>query len=317
MMPQDPGTRKHRTPDEDRSDSKRARTISTPPPSPPSSDAWDEERLFAACFAGNAQAQAFCRAVDVVGSGQTASSEDIGALESPDFVHLTSAAGLGWVGEQNATLLDDAALAAFNKRKNAARVAFHASLEERLESRLDALLLASRTRVGSRATAAEALPTSSAALLEGSTGGDYSAARAAITALAARHGLAAASLLQGLRAALLQQAAASTRVTWRLPRANLLNGGETFLVETVGLLHEVGLEQSEVGVAEALEGGAGQQGETQWSVRQRFWARSQLKSLAGLVRVNSDMAATGTVLLVNDVFEALPDPFLFGWCNVL
>lgn len=296
---------------------KRSRDPS-PPPSPPSAlPPPSESQLFDALFRGDTAARAFCKAIDVIGSGQPPSVEDATALaDASAYGALASAVGVerGGGAQASYVLSDQTSLAAFNTRKNAARAAFHAALEERLERHLDALIH------GTEAANPAVMAAPSAAGLLEHPAGDHAAAQVAIADVALRHGLVAAALLQGVRAALHRQAASGTRVVWCLPRANLINGGEVFASDVVRLLRTLGLEPIEAAaMSDALEGGAVQPDETHWSLRQRLWSRSRLRGLANCVRADAGIAPAGKVdASSEEPFEhRAEEPGLLTWCAVL
>jgi len=263
--------------------------------------------LFSRLFAGDAAAKEYCKTVDEVGGGKADESVESSILATRPAA--TAAAG---IENHNGlyTLVDEAKFSSYNKLKNDARVNFHAVNQAALEQRLQQALQTTDV------PAAEPL-------------GDVAAARTALGRMASVHGLVATALLQGVRAALVRQAAdgSASRTHWTLSTAHLINGGAAYVDDAVNLLRVCGYERLEAG-GDELE--AGDRDHMRWALRTRWWSRSQLRFLAGAVRVDSDVAPAGRLSSVSlsaatgsqasavaePSFELRADEWL-SWCAVL
>ena len=278
----------------------------------------DEASLFDALFSGDASAKEYCTALIEVGAQQSSNLAHSIILATRPTV--TAAAGI----EQRDgifTLADDAKLSAFNKRKNAARVDFHAANQAKLEARLeDALRGTQQAQQSASSTADTPLlevrivpprratsPAPGATPSGGTTaqGGSFETARTTLARMATTHGLVATALLQGLRAALLRQAAegSAVRVQWTLSKAHLINGGVAYVDDAVSLLRTCGYEV--VVRPDALEAGESRDNVC-WAMRSCWWSRSQLRGLGMAVRLDTDVAPAGRLSMITVTAGAAP-----------
>ena len=123
-------------------------------------------------------------------------------------------------------------------------------------------------------------------------------------------------LLMGVRTALSRQVQLGGTATWQLSRAHLMNGGEEFVADAVALLRSLGYEPA-LPPTDSVEAG-GTTEETAWTLRARWWSRSELRGLVGLVRIDGGAAPAGRLITTEaESLELLPDPPWFSWCAVL
>lgn len=279
----------------------------------------DEQQLFERLFQGRDDACDICTAIDVVGAGRVAPTAELAAVDATlKAASASLVASAGLAQHQGVfSLVDEDKLASFNGRKNAARVAFHAELQKKLEAKLDNLIQAKPVVVLQTATSPR--PARAAAA------GELGTARQALTHLSATHGITATAFLLGVQAVLSRQAVAGhhhsgtgcQRVSWHLKRANLINGGEAFVEDAVALLRILGFQL--VTPVAALESGERDEDETVWALLSHFWARSQLRSLSNSVRVERGMAPAGRLSVTSDQphIELLPETEWLSWCALL
>lgn len=211
--------------------------------------ATEEAKLFEALFSGDDSAKEYCKAVDEVGASVTTPPSVGSVLDSRPAI--TAAAGIA-AREGRYTIDDEAKLASYNTRKNAARVAWHMANQAKLEAQLDAALYGGTqdaTTAGTSGKPARAATSPMTRPTAGATSAvsapcDSGGARAAVTRMASEHGLVASALLQGLRAALLRQASEGSfgHVQWTLSKAHLINGGAAYVDDSVGLLRACGFD---------------------------------------------------------------------------
>ena len=279
----------------------------------------DEASLFDALFSGDASAKEYCTALIEVGAQQRSNLAHSIILATRPTV--TAAAGI----EQRDgifTLVNEAMLSAFNERKNEARVDFHAANQAKLEARLEDALRGTQQLAQQSASSTADTPllevrivpprraTSPApgASPSGGTagqGGNFETARVALARMATTHGLVATALLQGLRAALLRQAAegSAAHVQWTLSKAHLINGGVAYVDDAVSLLRTCGYEV--VVRPDALEAGESRDNVC-WAMRSCWWSRSQLRGLGTAVRLDTDVAPAGRLSTITVTAGAAP-----------
>ena len=260
------------------------------------------EQLFEALFTGDTRAKTLCTAIDEVGAGI-----EVNGLEFEAETALLSSIGIANQADI-LKLVDEMKLAAYNSRKNNARVAFHATQRKALEAKLIALI--SETFYAVEIPDIQSSP------------GNFDVARTMLRSMITKHGLVAVALLQGVKAVLLRQASASSRIHWHLKREHLINGGICYLESAISLLQVCGFEPVQPDVLN-LEAGTQNDGGICWALRTLCWSRSQLRSLASTIRQDGDVAPAGKLTIaeinptiVDTNFELVPESWL-NWCNVL
>ena len=245
------------------------------------------DRLFAGLFAGEPPAKIFCTAILVVASGQKPSVEEAAALCSTDhWPNVLAEAGIERHGAAF-KLVDEDKLADFNGRKDAARASFHARQQAHVEAHLDALLLRMPSTCNNNSK------------------DNDEAARDGIARFGDAHGVAAAALLQGLRAALWEQESVpETRMLWFLERASLSNAGRSFASDAVELLQTCGYELYSLRGYELYAIG---NNEIAWCLRSSYWTSSQVQMLAGAIPSDTSVRPAGRLDIEPEGAR------LFGW----